>query len=140
MALATANGNRSQLPLTNASVAGLLIRLDDDVWVDMLMASVNADFVNAAPKNESDATDEIARPPPRRPCLGGLVWDWLPPVPRPSRSPRRPENHFVVSHGGGTRLAAIRGAQCPASPARFHTRTATTLSLSMPEVDILRVC
>lgn len=90
-----------------ASTTGLILRLDDDVWVNAPIASFNPNFVKASPYvlgREGDAFvvygDGLASRAHYwpQPTYHGMVG-----------SAGRPFNDFVVTHGDRARLSPIQG-------------------------------
>ena len=100
-------GSRDLTPADYASTTGLILRLEDHVWVNAPIADHNGNFV-VAPSTTLDVAD------------GGFVvygngWEsaaavWLPPrYHEQSLSSGRPTTHFAFTHGDRVRLAPIRG-------------------------------
>lgn len=106
----TLDGQRQGRPLTPAdfaSTSGLILRLDDDVWVNAPIHEFNANFVSDS-ANVLDVHEE-----------GFIVGNaersstarvWLPPAYHGRvQIEGRSINDFVVSHGDRVRLSPMRG-------------------------------
>jgi hypothetical protein len=100
-------GERKLTPADYPSTTGLILRLEDEVWVNAPIAEHNHNFV-VDPRNVLDASPDgfVVR-------SGGLesaAAVWLPPLYHDRNlSSGRPANHFVFTHGDRVRLSPIRG-------------------------------
>lgn len=100
-------GRRKLTPADYASTSGVILKLENDVWVNAPFAEHNPNFVRE-PRNVLDVAPD-----------GFLVrsdgWEsaaslWLPPdYHDQDLSSGRPINHFAVTHGDRVRLSPIRG-------------------------------
>ncbi len=100
-------GQRALTPADYPSTTGLILRLDDDVWVNAPIAEHNPEFV-VEPPNLLDVG-------PRGFAISGggrksTASVWLPPLCHDATlSGGRPLTHFVFTHGDRARLSPIRG-------------------------------
>ena len=100
-------GERRLTPADYSSTSGLILRLDDDVWVNAPIEDHNPNFVDA-PRATLDWSDN-----------GFVVGNdgrestaavWLPPLYHGQKlSTGRPANHFTFTHGDRVRLSPLRG-------------------------------
>jgi len=100
-------GSRKLTPADYPSTTGVILRLDDNVWVNAPIAEHNQNFVRA-PRNVLDvAPDGFVL---RGGDLESPASVWLPPLYHDQDlSTGRPANHFVFTHGDRVRLSPIRG-------------------------------
>lgn len=100
-------GTDAMTPADYASTTGLILRLEDEVWVNAPISEYNANFVDDAPFvlwHDEDGfslrSDSVELP-------AGV---WVPPEyhGRPSSS-GRPLNHFVFTHGDRVRMSPMQG-------------------------------
>lgn len=101
------NDGRPLTPADYASTSGLILRLDDDVWVNAPTARYNPNFVGASPfvLDLIDDTFVISGE-----GLTSRARVWIPPAYHGRETASgRPFNHMVFSHGDRARLAPIGG-------------------------------
>ncbi|MEW5982596.1 MAG: radical SAM protein [Acidobacteriota bacterium] len=94
-------------PADYASTSGIILRLQDEVWVNAPIAEHNANFVRA-PRTllDVDGTSFFVAGF----GLESLAWVCLPPLYHDrTLSTGRPATHFAFSHGDRVRLSPIRG-------------------------------
>jgi len=101
-------GERDLTPADYASTTGLILRLEDDVWVNAPFADHNPEFVRA-PRSRL-AVDESGRFLVEGDELSSRAWVWLPPRYHGRLlSGGQRANDFVLTHGDRARLAPIGG-------------------------------
>lgn len=106
-ALAEANEHRALTPADYASTSGLILRLDDAVWVNAPVAMYNPNFVTDSPFVLARAKNgfQLAGN-----GLSSGVSVWLPPAYHDRcLQGGRPWTNFVFTHGDRARLAPIGG-------------------------------
>jgi hypothetical protein len=100
-------GRRKLTPADYSSTTGIILRLEDEVWVNAPFAEHNGNFVRA-PRSVLDVSGDGFMV-----CSGGLgstTSVWLPPLYHDEDlSTGRPANHFTFTHGDRVRLSPIRG-------------------------------
>lgn len=105
--LAEANRSRPLTPADYASTTGLILALEDDVWVNAPVAAHNPNFVTD-PGFTLDIDDHGCTLKGEGLSSGADVW--LPPAYHGDLAPwGRPWNDFVFTHGDRARLAPIGG-------------------------------
>jgi hypothetical protein len=100
-------GRRALSPADYASTSGIILRLEDDVWVNAPISDFNRNFV-VAPRSTLDVTRDgfVVRGD----GLESEASVWLPPVYHDQLlSTGRPANHFAFTHADRVRLSPIRG-------------------------------
>lgn len=100
-------GERKLTPADYPSTTGLILRLEDEVWVNAPIADYNHNFV-VDPRNVLDASPDgfVVRSGD----LESAAAVWLPPLYHDRTLPSgQPANHFVFTHGDRVRLSPIRG-------------------------------
>ncbi len=101
-------GERDLTPADYASTTGLILRLEDDVWVNAPFGDFNPEFVHS-PQSQLRLDESGAF---RVECdeMSSRAWVWLPPRYHGRRlSCGLPANDFVFTHGDRVRLAPIGG-------------------------------
>jgi hypothetical protein len=101
------NEGRALTPADYASTSGLILRLEDDVWVNAPISLHNPNFVSATPfrLDWTGLGFEV-----RGGGLASVATIWLPPrYHGENGSSGRPLNHFVFTHGDRARLAPMQG-------------------------------
>lgn len=99
--------DRPLTPADFASTSGLILRLEDDVWVNAPIADFNPNFVDQAPTRLDVRGDAFV--------VVGPTWSsaatvWLPPAYHGRGDVLgRSVNDFVFSHGDRVRLSPMRG-------------------------------
>ncbi len=100
-------GERKLTPADYASTSGLILRLEDEVWVNAPIGDHNSNFV-VAPRCRLDV-DEVGFFV-NSADLGSRAAVWLPPrYHDQALSTGRPINDFVFTHGDRVRLAPVGG-------------------------------
>lgn len=100
-------GERKLTPADYASTTGLILWLEDDVWVNAPTIDHNANFVQDS-TILLDVVGDQFRLSDERDASKAKVW--LPPRYHDTTlASGRPANHFVFSHGDRVRLSPIRG-------------------------------
>lgn len=100
-------GQRKLTPADYASTTGLILRLEDEVWVNAPVADHNRNFVDR-PRTTLDAVDSgfVVRGE----GLETRATVWLPPLYHDTTlSGGRPVGHFTFTHADRVRLSPIRG-------------------------------
>lgn len=126
-------GRRKLTPADYSSTSGIILRLEDEVWVNAPIAEHNGNFVHA-PRNRLDVTSDGFVV-----CsgdLGSAASVWLPPLYHDQPlSTGRPANHFAFTHGDRVRLSPIRGCamRCAFCNIPFEDRYGTKPVDSMIE-------
>lgn len=106
-ALNELNGDRPLTPADYASTTGLILMLDDDVWVNAPIAEHNPNFVSS-PSNVLDRPSDGFEV--RGAGLASRARFWFPPAYHGERGPEgAPWNNFIFTHGDRARLAPIQG-------------------------------
>jgi Radical SAM superfamily len=106
--LAELNGGRQLTPADFASTSGVILRLEDDVWVNAPISAYNPNFVHAPPYVlDLDAGGFAVRGD----SLESRAWFWLSPSYHgESLAPSgRRHNYYAFTHGDRVRLAPIQG-------------------------------
>lgn len=105
--LAAANDHRPLTPADYASTTGLILKLDDDVWVNAPVAAYNPNFVHGPPFTlEVDNHGLVLSGT----GLSSRAAVWLPPKYHGQLAPSgQPWNNFIFTHGDRARLAPIGG-------------------------------
>jgi hypothetical protein len=105
-ALFELNDNRALTPADFASTTGVILLLEDDVWVNAPISAYNPNFVHSPPYTLDRAVDGFV-------VHGGSLEStakfWLTPAYHGQRGVRRPFNHYVFTHGDRVRLSPIQG-------------------------------
>lgn len=104
--LAEVTHGKSLTPADYASTSGLILELDDDVWVNAPIVDHNPNFV-AAPAAVLDVDDDGLFL--RSGALGSGVRYWPQPDYHGTSTADGPLNNYVVTHGDRARLSPIRG-------------------------------
>ncbi|GFG67918.1 hypothetical protein MKUB_54080 [Mycobacterium kubicae] len=103
-ALRELNGDRAVSPHDYASTSGIILELDDDVWVNAPIELYNRNFVSHTPYQL--LYDDGFRVEGEGLSVGASFW------PQPSyhgtAGPWGPINNFVVTHGDRARLSPVR--------------------------------
>lgn len=100
-------GDRKLTPADYASTTGIILRLEDDVWVNAPLSDHNQNFV-VAPRITLDSSSDGFHV--HGEGLASRASVWLPPLYQDDRLPSgRPLSHFVFTHGDRARLSPIRG-------------------------------
>lgn len=105
--LATKNHQRPLTPADYASTSGLILRLDDEVWVNAPVSNYNPNFVAnpAFTLSLRGGSFQLAGE-----GLSSSASIWIPPEYHGHQMQGgRPWNNFVVTHGDRARLAPIGG-------------------------------
>jgi hypothetical protein len=100
-------GGRALTPADYASTSGLILALEDDVWVNAPIRRYNPNFVEQpATALLHDGASFLVQGPE----LASRAAVWLPPrYHRREQVAGRPIEHFVFTHGDRVRLSPIRG-------------------------------
>lgn len=100
-------GDRPLSPADFASTSGMIVRLDDDVWINAPIHDFNPNFVSAsAHRLDVDAAGFFVVNTAR----SSRARIWLPPAYHGRvKVAGRSINHFVFSHGDRVRLSPMRG-------------------------------
>jgi hypothetical protein len=100
-------GKRKLTPADYASTTGLIINLEDDVWVNAPFSDHNSNFVvqpECVLHANADGFIVYGN------GLGSDASVWLPPICHDAMlSTGRPASHFTFTHGDRVRLSPIRG-------------------------------
>jgi hypothetical protein len=105
--LVEANRNRPLTPADYASTTGLILRLNDQVWVNAPISTYNPNFVGGSPFTLAKADNGLVL---SGKGLSSRAAVWLPPDYHGRPAPGgRPWNDFVFTHGDRARLAPIGG-------------------------------
>lgn len=100
-------GGRALTPADYASTSGLILALEDDVWVNAPISRYNPNFVDQ-PETALVHDGTTFRVQGREFASKAEVW--LPPrYHRQQQVEGRPIEHFVFTHGDRVRLSPIRG-------------------------------
>lgn len=90
-----------------ASTSGLILRLEDNVWVNAPIALYNPNFVGRSPYLLDCSSDAFVV---RGGGLESEAWYWLQPAFHGATGgDGRPYNDFVVTHGDRVRLSPLHG-------------------------------
>lgn len=103
------NDGRALTPADYASTTGVILRLDDEVWVNAPLAMHNPNFVDERTPYvlDHDATSGFSV---QGAGLTSAAEFWRPPAYHGSLdSQGRPVNNYVFTHGDRVRLSPIRG-------------------------------
>lgn len=104
-ALREIDGERGLTPHDYASTSGVILRLDDDVWVNAPIETYNDNFVLRSPYRLSYQEGFHVRGE----GLESRAAFWPQPAYHSAEINGRPLNDFVVTHGDRVRLSPIRG-------------------------------
>jgi radical SAM superfamily enzyme YgiQ (UPF0313 family) len=100
-------GDRPLSPADFASTSGLILRLEDDVWVNAPVRDFNPNFVDQTPTRLDVADDGFVITGARRSSQAAV---WLPPAYHGTTEVGgRPATDYVISHGDRVRLSPMRG-------------------------------
>lgn len=127
-------GSRKLTPADYASTTGLILRLEDDVWVNAPYSEHNPNFVSDS-HNVLDACDDgfVIHSD----NLESSASVWLPPKYHDENlSSGRPTGHFAFTHGDRVRLSPIQGCamRCKFCNIPYEDRYETKPVDSMIEV------
>lgn len=107
-ALAVINEGRPLTPADYPSTSGLILQLDDDVWVNAPIAEFNPNFVDATTPTVLDHTDAglmVRRGDEQSPARF-----WRPPAYHGTLgSAGKPLNYYTFTHGDRVRLSPMQG-------------------------------
>ena len=107
--LRAVNEDRQLTPADYASTTGLILRLQDDVWVNAPTADNNPNFVDAEAsivRFDWDGEGYFVE----NACHRSRAWFWPPPLYHGERGrDGRPYNNYVYTHGDRARIAPIQG-------------------------------
>lgn len=100
-------GQRKLTPADYASTTGLILRLEDEVWINAPVADHNRNFVSSPRTSLEAASSGFVV---RGDGLEASATVWLPPLYHDTTvSCGRPVGHFTFTHGDRVRLSPIRG-------------------------------
>ncbi|MFN8019230.1 MAG: radical SAM protein [Acidimicrobiales bacterium] len=119
------NGGRPMTPADYASTSGVILELDDDVWVNAPIALHNANFVSAS-TYELDLED--GHLVVRGAGLESPARFWLPPAYHGTRNDEGEQvNDYAFTHGDRVRISPIEGCSMTCKfcnlPYEFRYRT-----------------
>lgn len=101
------NGGRRLTPADFASTSGVILLLDDDVWVNAPISDHNPNFVHEPPYALDSTGDGFVV---HGDSLESKAKFWLSPAYHESVNARgRPYNYYVFTHGDRVRLSPIQG-------------------------------
>lgn len=107
MLLRSATEDRQLTPADYASTSGIILRLDDEVWVNAPIADYNPNFVGGTPFT-LDATETGLFVDGGE--LSSIARFWVPPrYHGEADTAGIPYNRFVYTHGDRVRLAPVQG-------------------------------
>lgn len=102
-----ANEDRPLTPADYASTSGVILRLEDDVWVNAPITDYNSNFVDASPYTLDAGTEGLVV---HGNGLESTAAFWLPPAYHGTNgSNDKPLNYYSFTHGDRVRLAPIMG-------------------------------
>jgi hypothetical protein len=104
IALREFNGDRALSPNDYASTSGVILELDDDVWVNAPIEQYNANFVSQSPYRLSYDDGFVVH---GQDLESGAAF-WPQPAYHGGSVPSGKLNNFVVTHGDRCRLSPIR--------------------------------
>lgn len=119
------NGARPMTPADYASTSGVILELDDDVWVNAPISLYNANFVGDTPYVLDVSGGGLVV---RGDGLSSPAGMWLPPAYHgTSNSDGEPYNSFAFTHGDRVRISPIEGCSMVCKfcnlPYEFRYRT-----------------
>lgn len=125
VAIKDANGDRAMTPADYASTSGVILQLEDDVWVNAPIGEYNPNFVTTS-------TFKLDRPGDHFVVYGNgmesIAKLWLPPRYHGMLSPTGELlNNYVFTHGDRVRLSPITGCamRCKFCNIPYEDRYAT---------------
>jgi hypothetical protein len=124
--LRDANGGRELTPADYASTSGVILLLDDDVWVNAPISTYNSNFVQASPFTLDHRDDGFFV---HGNGLASPAKFWLPPrYHGTTGADGAPLNNYVFTHGDRVRLAPVGGCSMVCTfcnipyDDRYHTK------------------
>lgn len=119
------NGGRPMTPADYASTSGVILELDDDVWVNAPIALHNANFVTAPTYVLDLEGDHLVV---RGSGLESAARFWLPPAYHGTTNDQgEPVNDYAFTHGDRVRISPIEGCSMTCKfcnlPYEFRYRT-----------------
>ena len=122
VAIREANGDRAMTPADYASTSGVILQLEDDVWVNAPILEYNPNFVTTSTFKLDRSTDNFVV---HGNGIESRARFWLPPLYHGELSPNgEPLNNYVFTHGDRVRLAPITGCAMRCKFSTSHTRIA----------------
>lgn len=105
--LAEVSGHRSWSPNDYASTSGVILRLEDDVWLNAPIRQNNPNFVETPVSHLDFGAGQLAL---SNGALLSAAWFWPPPAYHEhSGTNGKPYNYYVYTHGDRVRLAPMQG-------------------------------
>lgn len=103
-ALVGISGNGRLSSADYASTSGVIVKLDDDTWVNAPIADFNPNFVKRSPYTLDYSGDFIVQGD----GLASAALIWRQPAFHGTRGPHGPVNNLVVTHADRARLSPLR--------------------------------
>ncbi len=108
--LAEVSEHRSWSPNDYASTSGVILRLENDVWLNAPIRQNNPNFVTESPVSQLDSDGGRLSLSNGDLGLTSDAWFWPPPAYHDtSGSNGKPYNYYVFTHGDRVRLAPMQG-------------------------------